>query len=169
MDRFSILRRYSCSTPSKLYHQRTIRFTLVRSTPHRLFSCSFKTCFLIYDIELSSSFFYCLLQYFFSRTIYVFLLYPSFSIRMSLDTFFICFVKTFRCVFYHSFKWNGSDKLASAGGCTSPGSLHLGKVTRHKSYFRRSSYEVIAISIRASSNQCSTKISLYCITCHRGF
>lgn len=99
MDRFSILRRYSCSTPSKLYHQRTIRFTLVRSTPHRLFSCSFKTCFLIYDIELSSSFFYCLLQYFFSRTIYVFLLYPSFSIQMSLDTFLFALLKLFVAFF----------------------------------------------------------------------
>ena len=36
MDRFSIPWQYSCSTPFKLYHQRTIRFTLV-STPTRDF------------------------------------------------------------------------------------------------------------------------------------
>ena len=118
------------------------------------------------------------LNFLLSSTVYYSIFFPNYlrffiiSIFFHSNVighFFICFVKTFRCVFYHSFKWNGSDKLASAGGCTSPGSLHLGKVTRHKSYFRRSSYEVIAISIRASSNQCSTKISLYCITCHRGF
>ena len=39
MDRFSIPWQYSCSTPFKLYHQRTIRCTLLRSL-HKYFSCS---------------------------------------------------------------------------------------------------------------------------------
>ena len=98
MDRFSILRRYSCSTPSKLYHQRTIRFTLVRSTPHRLFSCSFKTCFLIYDIELSS-FFYCLLQYFFSELSTFFYYIHLFPFECHWTLFLFALLKLFVAFF----------------------------------------------------------------------
>jgi len=105
MERFSIFWRYSCSTPSKLHHQRTIRFTLVRSIPQTFFfSCSLIR-FLNLFLDLWHWTFFPLLFITDFSDLYTFFIVPSPSIRMSLDTFLTCFFKTFAVAFHYSFDW----------------------------------------------------------------
>ena len=118
MDRFSILWRYTCSTPSKLCHKRTIRFTLVRFTYQTFFFSFLVLLFefsnlikaVIYDIELSSLFYY-LFQFFFFKELYTpIFVYPTFQFKCRWDTFFLVVLYF---VAFHSFtgEWIGNDKL----------------------------------------------------------
>jgi len=117
MDRFFfIFWGYSCFTPSRLYHQRTVRFAIVRSPIDFflvfLFYFFLDLCKLVWHLNISS------LLYFQNRlsmitdfshlsTDYI---YSVLSFRMSLDTFGCCF-NLFVCL--HSYHWRFTG-LASA-------------------------------------------------------
>ena len=112
MDRFSILWRYTCSTPSKLCHQRTFRFTLVRFTYQTFFfflsSCSIirffrillKLLFMTLNFLPYSTIYF---SFFFQRIIYAYFCLSNFSIQMSLGHFISCCFSYF--VAFHFFDW----------------------------------------------------------------
>ena len=133
MDRFSISWRYSRFTPSKLYHQRTIRFTLVSFTHQRLFVFFCLCCSLIRFLKPPLNLFLWFLilnfsslivlfitgRFFFTRIIYIYIIQLElFDSNVSGHNFLCLFL--FRFILLIG-EWIGSDKLSSADGCVSLG------------------------------------------------